>query len=540
MEEELSGELSNSFGYSIIKETVSQDSTAPAETYSARKHFVVSSMRVERYYASIKEEVSPLTESANELLFKQDYVGFFTACGSNYIRSIRRAQEVIAIFSFKTSNTEMAQDYAEGLRASGFGAAVGGQITNKTKYQALTETLEINILAYGLGLNSEGEGSLVATSIDEYNDVTRFAFRAMTQSDGGSSNLGMVYSIEVVPWVDNVAFQVASQLHDEAIEVPLPRSVMPRAFLREDPTSTASFNLNNINDYECRDTSYDIDIYGYCCEPSAMYNADRREYNSNDSTSRICRPLRNLDKSIVKNNMATNGEFVCRLDSAVRSKLNQFSTLEKCVSAVRSIPEDMDYYFLRPQASSRFDPEITTSFTVKELKIAIDPFNDYGLVKHMGKEIDEFMDMFYQPCIKALFGGKDKDSDAVNFVIEPWHVHEECLMLSCLSDSMRWNRGPEGGCVSSLISGADAHGYDQEDLVCSYNPELAEASETCKYPLNDVTRDHERFTTCWSNTLPAGKVDYFIEQFCMPNMGGGIADDSMKNVLEGNYNTYCQ
>ena len=540
MEEELSGELANSFGYSIIKETVSQDFVVSGETYSARKHYVVSSMRVERFYASIKEEVSPLTLSANELLIKQDYVGFFTACGSNYIRSIRRAQEVIAIFSFKSSNLEMAQEFAEGLRASGFGSEVGGEITSKTKFQALTETLEINVLAYGLGANSGGKGSLVASSIDEYNDITRFAFKAMTQSDGGSSNLGMVYSIEVVPWVDNVAFQVASQLHDEAIEVPLPRSVMPRAFLTVDPTSSAPFNFTNVNDYTCRENSYEIDMYGYCCEPSAMYNSERREYNSANTTDNICRPLRNLDKSIVKNNMATNGEFVCRLDSAVRSKLNQLSTLERCVSAVRSIPEDLDYYFLRPQASSRFDPQVTTSFTVKQLKIVVDPFNDYGLVKHMGKEMDEFMDMFYQPCIKALFGGRDKDADAINFVIEPWHLHEECLMLSCLSDNMRWSRDSEGGCVSGLISGADAHGYDADDTFCTFDPELALETQTCKYPLTNVTHDHDRFTTCWRNTLPVGKVDYFIEQFCLPNMGGGIANSSMKDSLEADYNAYCQ
>ena len=73
-------------------------------------------MRIERYYASLREEVSPLVEPAQELLNRQDYVGFFKACGPNYIRGIRRAQEVTAMFSFKSSDVETASQYASNVQ----------------------------------------------------------------------------------------------------------------------------------------------------------------------------------------------------------------------------------------------------------------------------------------------------------------------------------------------------------------------------------------------------------------------------------------
>ncbi len=542
-EDELSGDLFHSFAYTTILDTVSEETTN-SEIYTLKKHHVASSMRVERYYSSIKEEVSPLTESAEELLSTQDYVGFFMACGSNYIRSIRRAQEVVSIFTFSTNNQKMAQEFARGLKASGFGATIGREITKKTKFEAIASTLEINVFGYGIGLNPQGEGTLIAYSVDEYNDLTKFAYRAMTQNEGGSLNIGMVHTIEVVPWVDNVSFQVASKIHDEAIEVPLPRSVVPRAYYNGTSTdaSEKDFDVTRINEFQCKDPSYVVDKFGYCCEQGALFNAVTEEYNTDiNQTEAICRPLRNLDRSILKNNMASNGEFVCRLDSALRSKLNEISTLENCVSAVRSIPEALDYNYLKPQGVGRFDPNVTRAFTVKELKIALDPFNDYGLVKHMTKEMDEFMDMFYQPCLKALFGGRDEDYDSVNFLLDTWNSHEECLLMSCLSDTVRWDRREGGGCVSSLLSGVDAHGYGEpsDEKGCAFDGELADETETCKYPLDELRTDHQRYTQCWRNTLEQVEVDYIIEQFCLPQISGQVADESFQVTLNDKIENYC-
>ena len=66
------------------------------------------------------------------------------------------------------------------------------------------------VLAFGLGMKPNFITSLYS-SREEYNKVTKFGFISFTQSED-SHNIGMVYGIEIVPWVDNTTFQVASKL----------------------------------------------------------------------------------------------------------------------------------------------------------------------------------------------------------------------------------------------------------------------------------------------------------------------------------------
>lgn len=474
-------------------------------------------MRVERFYSSIKEEVSPLNENAIRLLDRQDYIGFFTACGSNYVRSIRRAQEVTAIFIFKSTSVETAQDFASNLRTSTEKSAESNQnspSTTKSKFAAVSESLEIKILGFGLGLGQEGTGNLVAKTMQEYNEVMKFAFRAMTQTGGSSNDVGMVYGIEIVPWVDNVQFQVEAKLHEENVEIPIPRSLIPKAIASDG--SDATFTNSTRADFTCKESSYSIDKYGYCCEIQSMYYVQNRTYTTTSPETSICRPLRSLDKSIVKNNMSSNAEFVARLDSAIRDRLNEFSALEKCVGAVKQIPQAFDYNILRPQATSSFDGSLT-DFSVKELKIALDPFNDYSLVKHIGRELDEFMDMYYQPCISALFG-----TTSTNFMAYAWHTHPECNRLSCLAKGMRWNRGSGGGCVPSLLSGTSSTPYADNDSEggCSFDSEADDDEERCKYPSSEMSQFYNEVKTCWGDgtgTLQDGRIDYFMTVFCMPS-----------------------
>ena len=61
----------------------------------------LSNMRIGRYYSSIRQNLSSLTNDTLNLLDRQKYIGFFKGCGPNYIRGIRRAQEINAIFEFE-------------------------------------------------------------------------------------------------------------------------------------------------------------------------------------------------------------------------------------------------------------------------------------------------------------------------------------------------------------------------------------------------------------------------------------------------------
>ena len=80
--------------------------------------------------------------------------------------------------------------------------------------------------------------------LEEYNDVMKFAFQSFTQNED-SHNIGMVYWIEIVPWVDNTAFQVASKVLDEEVEIELPWSLQRKKVNIAGPPILWSNDYNN-------------------------------------------------------------------------------------------------------------------------------------------------------------------------------------------------------------------------------------------------------------------------------------------------------
>ena len=539
MEDQLSGEIQNSFAYDFIKNEVSEN-TESSTVSTSQKHYVMSTMAIERFYASIKEEVSPISPPAVSLLDRQDYIGFFMACGSNYIRSIRRKQEVTAVFMFESTSVELAKSFATQLRTSGQGTQESQQPTSTSKYDSVTNSLEIKILGFGLGLNQEGSGTLVANSLEEYNRVMKFAFRAMTQSGGGASEIGMVFGVEVVPWVDNVNFQVNAKLHTENIEVPLARSLMPRAYNRTNSKDRSFTNDQEHRDaFKCREPAYEIDRYGYCCELNALYDPFNGVYDPNNITERVCRPLRTLDKSVVKANMANNGEFVVRLDQILRAKLNLFSTLEQCIGEVTAIDSRFDNQILQQKATAAFDSEIFSLFSVYQMKKALSPFGGYETLTHLGYELDEFVEMYYQRCLAALFGsgGASSDSEAKYFMANPWTSHPECMHLSCMSVTQRWSRDGSG-CTPGILAGRGATPYGDDTSYCALDPESEGDSEECKYSTEKLSNFFDKAVGCWNSTLPNtsnGAIDYYVNNFCMPKFRGTplSAADFARIQIEG-------
>lgn len=542
MESQMASQLSYSFGYWWVKANVAIDYSSNSKT-SSQTHHIIATMRIERYYSSIREELSPLNAAATELLNRQDYIGFFKACGPNYIRGIRRAQEVTAVFTYRSSSLEIAKQYSASVQVAypHWGDfTYGSSYTEKSKFNSINRSLKIKILGYGLGLSDEGSETLVATSLAEYQRVMRFAYHSMTRSEG-AAYIGMVYGLEVVPWVENVNYQVASGLQDEAIEIPLARSLIPRAYKIADPTDTEFDNANRAL-FRCKSPAYEMDQYGYCCEAEALYDQENEEYDPTEPESRYCRPIRSLDKAIVSENMASNGELVARLDRMVRYKMNQLSTLERCISAARAIPERFNAHILKSMDSVKYDESIDIGFTVLELKMALDPFNDFSMVKHMAREIDEYIEMFYQPCLAALFGtnvGLSSDTDPIYFMAYPWHTHKECLHLSCFGNGMRWDR-EKGGCVPGLITGTTSVGYKANDKHCAKDVEGDEEDEICKYTSGILDQYHTDAMTCWETSLPAGRIDYFMDHFCMPSVTSKKLNDEEAAELLATTTANCR
>jgi len=519
-----------SFSASIISGEASSSASVDTKSTSQMR-MITASMKIQRYYSSVREELSPLSEDALTLLDSQDYIGFFKSCGPNYVRSIRRAQELTAIFKFSASSTSVATEFAASIKGEGAGRSISTKVSGNSKFSSAKSSLKIIILGFGLGLNNEGSSTLVSTSLEEYNEVMKFGFISFTQSED-SHNIGMVYGIEIVPWVDNTAFQVASKLLDEEVEIALPRSLIPKALLSDGTVSGPGVFANDAAGREahrCKEGIHHIDKYGYCCEISSLFNTNTQEYTQEAQdiavSANVCMPVRKLDKSVVKNNMSNNGEFVAHLDSIVRYRLNQIFTLEKCLTSINSYDSTYDMYILKAQDSVKYDATIEAKYTVLDLKMALDPGKDYGLLQSLGNELDEFVEMYYSPCIAALFGtniGSNPDVEPQYFLAYGWLTHDACAHLSCLADNMRWDRRV-GGCTAGTITGsAIPYGADDTDVNhCAKddNP-LFSGEERCKHPEAELKVFQDKANGCWSDTVPY----YIMNHFCMPQLTGNLAD----------------
>lgn len=557
----LAGPLSKTFAYANIKEEINNLQTSNAANAASsnnsvpRTYFFVTTLRVDRFYSSVKEELSPLSEAATKLLDSQDYIGFFQSCGSNFVRSIRRAQEVTIVFKFNSYKTATAQEFASLLRVIGNGSEASSTNTSQQKFQPILSSMEMKVLGYGLALNQEGTGSLVSNKVEKYAEIMAYSYQAMTQTSGeekNSDDVGMVYGIEVVPWVDNVAFQVAARIQSEDVNIFLPRSLMVKA--RHSDPSMIWNNTNSTaerNEWSCTVEDFVKDKYSYCCQQSDLYDPTSRVYGGipvgstdfSEHAKRVCRPTRVLDKSIVKSNMSNNGEFVSRLDAALRHKLNQISDLNQCTNLIKSLPASLDNNILKPKDTAAFNAQFQLNFTLKHLKVALDPLGDFGLVNHMSQELDEYTEMFYRICINSLFSSGADQDEATNFMAAPWQSHDRCMQLSCLQEDMRWNRMLDGTCVPSMIQGTRAAPFpDGRQFGCKLDSTLSGDTELCQYSSALMSSYYSKAVTCWLSALPQAleKISYFIGMFCSPEVTTEVANEEDIAELDFQIADKCQ
>ena len=526
-----------SLSYKRVATKVNRQSSSSSTSKSESQwRTLVSTMRIERYYSSVREEVSPLTPSAKSILEREDYVGFFKACGPNYTRGIRRTQEVTAIFQYQSSSVETSRQYASavqrrkdtkswslrigrggGFRRSSRTETSSNSYGSKSKFKAINNSLRITIIGFGLGLSQEGSDTMVATTMQQHDQVMNFAFNAMTRNQD-AHHVGMVYGIEIVPWVHNIAFQAAANIGEAVVEIPMPRSIIPKA-------------VSGV----CENPNFLKDKYGYCCELEQLFNSTSQEYTGvgADPTTHVCKPIHALHPAIIKDNMSNNGEFVARLDSALRYRMTALGALEKCISAANSIPESQYTNILKTQDSVKYDGLIETSISVAELIMTIDPGRDYGVMKLMAIELEEWIDMYMEPCYAAIFGtniGSTPDVDVTYFMAYSWHHHKECMNLSCITNNMRWDRA-NGGCVPSVTTGRNAQAYTGTTTHCSTQIDKYERVQ-CKHDDGTISADLTKYQTCWTNN-GIGNLDHMINYFCLPQV---TTTKSTKSNLVANLN----
>ncbi len=509
--------VSSSFG---SEDSKSLYSAANSKSNSKNTRFLTAIMRLERFYSSVREEISPLSEDGATLLASQDYVGFFKACGPNYLRGIRRAQELFATFIFTSTSDEKASQFISKMKTSKWTS------TSSSNFKQEESELEIHIQGFGLGLRQDGSDALMATTLEQYRKAIEFGYKAMT-TVGKNHQIGMVYGFEIAPWVYNTEFQVAAGLLDVVIEVPVTRSLIPK--VSDGGTCSSTVLIKDKNDN--------------CCEQESLYKDGAYvgpDY-SGDGTDAVCKPVRTLDPNIIRDNMVNNGEFVARLDSTLRYKMTALSTLENCISAANTISDNFKYNKLKSKDSAGYDRLTDSRVSLAELKLSLDPKKDFRVVKQLSREIFEWMEMYYEPCLAAIFGanvGFTPQSDVNFFMAYPWYSHDECMKLTCLSPSLRWDRATGTKCVSGVLHGTAAVEYTSSETFCAKDVDQFGDTEVCKYDQSAMSecQTTEIKDTCWKD-LETTSLERLMTHFCNPVVTYDVVDEDTENKMDTAWNS---
>jgi hypothetical protein len=201
-------------------------------------HHIFVVINLNSYYASVDESKTKMSTTAAQLILNKDIPGFFSSCGSYYVRSIGRNAKFVSIFTYKTRTDTTDARFETQLeeQIKGFGkkmektmnkgegeedtAAEEGETTNERtvstidhasyefRRNASSRQLTITVAAFGLGKNEKA--TLISYDIDTFKAAIKDAFLSMQ-----NPRTGKVSSIEVVPWVENTEFQNLIKLHED-------------------------------------------------------------------------------------------------------------------------------------------------------------------------------------------------------------------------------------------------------------------------------------------------------------------------------------
>ena len=86
-------------------------------TKTEHSHHIFVEINMDTYYASVDEARTRMGASAASLLRKNDIPGFFSACGSYYVRSLGRNAKFISIYTYTTQTMEVDTSFEANLKA---------------------------------------------------------------------------------------------------------------------------------------------------------------------------------------------------------------------------------------------------------------------------------------------------------------------------------------------------------------------------------------------------------------------------------------
>jgi len=185
-------------------------------TYASGKkefyHHIYVEINMDTYYASVDEARTRLSSSAAQLLSNNDIPGFFSSCGSYYVRSLGRNAKFVSVFTYTdvSETRDAAFEASLEIGIKSFGSVTAGT-SSSLNQQAGEKKLTITAQAWGLGKN-EG-ATLISYDLETFRAAIKDAFISMQ-----NPMTGKVTTMEIVPWVENTEFQNLIKLEKEVVD----------------------------------------------------------------------------------------------------------------------------------------------------------------------------------------------------------------------------------------------------------------------------------------------------------------------------------
>jgi len=459
---EVSAGMSGSVSWGFIKSTV----TASMKSNSAserKKHFLSTRMSTERYYSSIDDTTASLTPDALALVERGDMIGFFQACGSGFIRSIRRTAELAAVFEFESTSSKTSKEMAASVKVSGWAVASAEvSSSSKTSKESSDTKTTIKIKGFGLGLNLDGADTLIAKDLEGYHAAVNFAFKSM-QNDG----VGMIQGVEVVSWMNNLQFQNAVKFQrQEQIKWNFP--------VYENGTSIICTQVGSTNTVvPCpKVRSVEIDALG---NPEMIESIE------------------------VKSITMINAEFITGLESFYRKEMYTVTKLISCMGELHGMKANhQGDRFLADHSRMHMSSQLAEEDSIKVEGLSALLSNDV-LQKRMSS-LQTFVKYFYGKCASQI----SKHSNDGSMTKYWWDI-PECMPTS----------------ITSPPSPADYKSVECLTGGKKFKTETVNGNEVLK--CEEQVAVDTSLAGVTNSQLGSYGVDQFLDKFCMPEVDPGLA-----------------
>uniref|UniRef100_A0A7S1BD73 MACPF domain-containing protein n=1 Tax=Corethron hystrix TaxID=216773 RepID=A0A7S1BD73_9STRA len=421
-----SGKLANSVAFGPINGEMELAQTDETEA-ELHAHFIIAMMTSDNYFMTVDESIMGFIPPAEVILERGSVMQFYQACGPHFIRSIRRGTEVATLFTYFSLNRESNSDMLGVVQPD-----VGDTgVARGTKSRSDSAGgLVIKIMAFGLGINAvqEDGGSLVASSMEDFQKVMDTAFTSMQDPYSG-----MVRSIEVMPWTSTSVFQNAIVLD----------------------------NALSRNTFGCSDS------ISACCDPARLsaghhtshctagidcgYDSDGNEVYD-DAKCVITGSEDVLHKDLRKFNLQQNAEFLATVDRNIQEHMAVVQNHHSCLKKLMALTSEYDDWTVVNKRFLFADPMSVVTLRSRLLYGdgigVIDPIptDPESVLPPSGKYLfDRRMELmlsyktnFVDPCFLEL-GEVRYNALAGYMQLKHWQEIDACSYVQCTWPGTVWN-----------------------------------------------------------------------------------------------------